>query len=247
MTWWAELYDDALADLLLERVDEAATARTIAFLRRVLAVEPGDRVLDQCCGIGSLAVPFAREGFELMGVDQAAGYIDRAIKAARAAKVDARFFIGDAFTWRPERMCNAGFNWWTSFGYAARDADNAKMLKRAADAIVPDGRFALDFINVPQVLRAFQPTVTVERAGIALTRETTLDLAAGTMHKTWRYTLPDGTTPIRTSTLRMYMPSQLVELLRSSGFDDIELFGDEDGSPLTIDSPRCIAVAVKLA
>lgn len=247
MTWWADLYDDALADVLLERTDEAATARTISFLREVLALEPGDRVLDQCCGIGSLSIPLAREGFEVLGVDQAAGYIDRAIAAARAAEVDARFFVGDAFTWRPERMCNAAFNWWTSFGYAARDAENAKMLKRAADAIVPGGRFALDTMNVPQVLRAFQPTVTIERAGITLTRETTLDLAAGTMCKVWRYALPDGSTQTRTSTLRIYMPSQLVELLRSSGFDDIELFGDEDGSPLTIDSPRCIAVAVKLA
>ena len=244
MTWWAELYDDALADVLLERTE---TDRTLGFLRRVLAIEPGDRVLDQCCGIGSLAVPLARAGFEVVGVDQAARYIERATEAARAAGVDARFFTGDAFTWRPERMCNAAFNWWTSFGYAARDADNMQMLKRAAQAIVPGGRFALDFMNVPQVLRGFQPMVTIERAGIKLTRETTLDLAAGTMHKTWRYELPDGSRPERTSTLRMYMPSQLVELLRASGFDDIELYGDETGEPLTIDSPRCIAVAVRLA
>ena len=67
------------------------------------------------------------------------------------------------------------------------------------------------------------------------------------MHKTWRYELPDGSRPERTSTLRMYMPSQLVELLRASGFDDIELYGGETGEPLTIDSPRCIAVAVRLA
>lgn len=247
MTWWTELYDDALADVLLERTDEVATARTIRFLRRVLELEPGDRVLDQCCGIGSLAIPLAREGFEVLGVDQAAAYIHRAIAAARAADVDARFFIGDAFTWRPERMCNAAFNWWTSFGYALRDAENRKMLERAAQAIVPGGKFALDFMNVPQVLRAFQPTVTIERAGIKLTRESTLDLAAGTMSKTWRYELPDGTRPERTSVMRIYMPSQLIELLRTAGFDDIELYGDETGAPLTIDSPRCIAVAVRLA
>lgn len=190
MTWWADLYDDALADVLLERTDGAATDRTVGFLRRVLAIEPGDRVLDQCCGIGSLAIPLARAGFEVIGVDQAARYIERATEAARAAGVDAKFFSGDAFTWRPDRMCNAAFNWWTSFGYAARDADNLQMLKRAAQAIVPGGRFALDFMNVPQVLRGFRPTVTIERAGIKLTRETTLDLAAGTMHKTWHYELP---------------------------------------------------------
>jgi hypothetical protein len=181
----------------------------------------------------------------VVGVDQSARYIERA--TAASANLGAQFFVGDAFTWRPDRMCNAAFNWWTSFGYAARDADNLQMLKRAAAAIVPGGRFALDFMNIPQVLRQFQPTVTVERGAITLTRETTLDLATGTMHKTWRYVLPDGTHPERTSAMRMYMPSQLVELLRTAGFDDIALYGDETGEPLTIDSPRCIAVAVRLA
>jgi len=251
MTWWAELYDDALADVLLERVDPAAVEVTVGFLRRVLAVEPGDRILDQCCGVGGLAIPLARAGFDVVGVDQAAGYIARATAASEDVRERARFFVGDAFGWRPERMCHAAFNWWTSFGYAPRDADNLRMLKRAAEAIVPGGRFALDFLNVPQVLRAFAPTVTISRATprgtIELTRETTLDLAAGTMHKTWRYVLPDGTRPERTSVIRMYMPSQLVELLRAAGFDDIELYGDETGAPLTIDSPRCIAVAVRLA
>jgi SAM-dependent methyltransferase len=238
MSWWADLYDDALADVLLERTD---VEHTLAFLRRVLCLEPGDRVLDQCCGIGSLAIPLARQGFEVVGVDQAARYIERATAAAGDAS--AKFFVGDAFTWRPDRMCNAAFNWWTSFGYAARDVDNLQMLKRAAQAIVPGGRFALDFMNIPQVLRGFRPTVTIERAGLELTRETTLDLAAGTMHKVWRY----ADRPDRTSALRMYMPSQLVEMLRAAGFDDIELYGDETGEPLTIDSPRCIAVAVRLA
>jgi hypothetical protein len=125
------------------------------------------------------------------------------------------------------------------------------MLARAADALVPGGRFALDFMNVPQVLRGFRRSVTITRdrphGRITLTRDTTLDLAAGVMHKRWRYELPDGSRPEYASRLRMYMPAELVALLASVGFEAIELYGDETGEPLTLDSPRCIVVARKAA
>jgi 2-polyprenyl-3-methyl-5-hydroxy-6-metoxy-1,4-benzoquinol methylase len=247
VTWWAELYDDALADVLLERTDAASIERTLGFLRRVLAIAPGDRVFDQCCGIGSLAIPLARAGFDVVGVDQAARYIERAAAAAAAANVTLELAAGDAFEWLPARPCAAGFNWWTSFGYADTDAENLKMLARAADALLPGGRFALDTMNIPQVLRAFAPTVTITRASITLVRDTTLDLGGGVMHKTWRYTLPDGSRTEHTSKLRLYMPRELGDLFRAAGFDDLAFYGDETGEPLAIDSPRCIVVGRKAA
>lgn len=242
MTWWAELYDDALADVLLERADAAAIERTLAFLRRVLAIAPGDRVLDQCCGVGSLAVPLAVAGFDVVGVDQAARYIERARAAAAAASVVVELATADACVWRPARRCAAGFNWWTSFGYAETDAENLRMLERAAEAIVPGGRFALDTMNLPQVLRQLAPRVTTTRAGITLVRDTTIDLAAGFMHKVWRYTHPDGSRTERTSKLRLYLPDQLVAMVRAAGFVEVTCYGDEDGGRLELDSPRCIVV-----
>jgi len=253
MTWWAELYDDALADMLLERADATAIERTVGFLRDVLAIAPGDRVFDQCCGIGSLAVPLAHAGFEIEGVDQAARYIERATAAARDAGVAARarFALGDAFAWQPAVACAAAFNWWTSFGYAAADADNLRMLARAHAALEPGGRYALDFINLPQVLRDFQRHVAITRdtprGRVTLLRETSLDLGRGVMHKTWQYFFPDGARRMASSELRLYLPHQLVEMLRDVGFVAVALHGDELGGPLTLDSPRCIAVARKAA
>jgi len=251
VTWWATLYDDALADMLLERADAASIERTIDFLRRVLAISPGDHVFDQCCGIGSLAVPLAIAGFRVTGVDQAARYIERATTAARRAEVTerGRFATGDAFAWRPDTPCDAAFNWWTSFGYAERDADNILMLRRAFDALVPGGRYALDFINLPQVLRDFQRHVALTRETprgiVTLLRETELDLGLGYMRKTWQYFFPDGSRHNATSRLKLYLPHQLVDMLLAAGFEDVALYGDETGEALTIDSPRCIAVGRK--
>ncbi len=247
--WWASLYDDLLADVLLVRGDDGDTARTLRYLTAQLHLTPGCRVFDQCCGIASLAIPLARAGHAVVGVDQAARYIERGRADAAAAGAAVELHVGDAFEFVPRSPVRAAFNWWTSFGYALDDAQNARMLARAFEALEPGGRFALDVMNLPGVLRAFAPTVVTERetAGgrIKLVRDSRLDLAAGALHKRWTYHLPDGRTVEHDSTVRLHLPHTVAELLRGVGFAEVVLHGDTDGSPLALDSRRCILVASK--
>ena len=58
MSWWSALYDHWLAEQLLVR-DPGEVESTVAFLKERLGLWPGARVLDQCCGIGSIALPLA--------------------------------------------------------------------------------------------------------------------------------------------------------------------------------------------
>ena len=50
--WWADLYDDQLADVLL--ADTCDVDDTVTFLVQQLRLERGSRVFDQCCGTGRL-------------------------------------------------------------------------------------------------------------------------------------------------------------------------------------------------
>ena len=45
--WWSALYDDVLADVLLEGTSPEEVAATVRFLVDVLGLEPGARVFDQ--------------------------------------------------------------------------------------------------------------------------------------------------------------------------------------------------------
>lgn len=65
------------------------------FLER-LAVTPGTRMLDVACGAGQIAIPAARAGARVTGVDIASNLIEQARVRARAEGVDARFEEGDA-------------------------------------------------------------------------------------------------------------------------------------------------------
>jgi SAM-dependent methyltransferase len=245
--WWEVLYDNLLADVLLERDGGAELDATLAFLRNELGLAPGVRVFDQCCGIGSLAIPLARGGACVIGVDQSSAYIERARRDAAAAGVAADFRVGDAFEFVAPVPCDAALNWWTSFGYTDDDKRNAEMLRRACESLAPGGRFVLDTMNVPGVLRAFQPTVVTRRATrrgeIALRRESQVLPAEGVMLKRWIYELSDGRCVERHSRVRLYLPHTLVAMLEACGFVDVRLYGDVSGRPLTLDSLRCICVA----
>src|SRR5205085_9982411 len=62
-----------------------------------LGIEPGMRVLDLGCGDGTTALPVARRGAEVLGVDIAANLVAAANKRAKLAGLhNARFIEGDA-------------------------------------------------------------------------------------------------------------------------------------------------------
>jgi SAM-dependent methyltransferase len=241
--WWSELYDDLLADVLLDGTTDAEVDATVLFLARELALSPGDRVFDQCCGTGRLAIPLARWGAEVVGVEQAARYVERARERARAAGVAPAFTVGDAFEHVPDRPCAAAINWWTSFGYLPDDDANARMLRRAFEALAPGGRFALDMPNVPGLLAAFRPHEITRRGETIMLRESRLDLARGLLHKRWTFLAPDGRRIERPSTIRLYTPDRLVALLEAAGFTGARVLGGVDGRPIALDSPRCIVIA----
>lgn len=70
-------------------------AGALEFLSRI-RIEPGARILDVACGAGQTAIPMARAGAKVSGVDIATNLIEQARARARVENLDARFEEGDA-------------------------------------------------------------------------------------------------------------------------------------------------------
>jgi len=60
------------------------------------AIQPGMRVLDVACGTGNTALPAARRGAQVTGVDIAPNLLEQAGKRAEAERLQIRFEEGDA-------------------------------------------------------------------------------------------------------------------------------------------------------
>lgn len=61
-----------------------------------LDLKPGMKVLDVACGTGNLAIPAARTGADVTGIDIAPNLIDQARVKAAAEGLEAKFEVGDA-------------------------------------------------------------------------------------------------------------------------------------------------------
>jgi 2-polyprenyl-3-methyl-5-hydroxy-6-metoxy-1,4-benzoquinol methylase len=67
----------------------------LEFLER-LNVAPNNRMLDVGCGAGQIAIPAARSGVDVTGVDIASNLLEQARARAKAEGVDVQFDEGDA-------------------------------------------------------------------------------------------------------------------------------------------------------
>lgn len=241
---WEDFYDAHFADRVLDAFPDEAEAQADALLP-LLGLGPGDRVLDQCCGTGRLAVPLAARGLAVEGVDRVPGYLARAAAAAEARGVRLALHAADAADFRPAAPVRAVVNWHTSFGHALDDAANLALLRAAFDALAPGGALALDFPNATGLLRALQPVFVQERAPWRVERFTALDVARGVLHQRWVWRGPEGRVEERGSALRLYTPWELVGLAEAAGFTGCRLLAGPEGAPMGVDEPRCLLLAAR--
>jgi SAM-dependent methyltransferase len=242
--WCTGFFDDAFADLYLAR-GEAEVVPAVSFLKDKLRLAPGASVFDQCCGIGTLSVALAAEGYRVTGVDLIPSYVARAADAAEG--LDCRFFTQDARSFIAPEPADAGFNWWTSFGYYEEDAENLRMLQAANRSLKTGAYFALDYMNRDERLNSFAANDVRESVTPQGTWTTAYDRARDMVVKTWRYDAEGSRVEKKGGGVKLYSAACLERLLTAAGFGDIEFYGDWQGAPLTASSPRCIAVARKIS
>lgn len=248
--WWNDFFDDIFAAVLLDRPDMAEREAAIAFFENHLNITPGDTIFDQCCGTGSLSRTLAAKGYHAIGVDIIPSYITKAQRLVEEGQIrGCSFACSDARIYAPDTPCDAAINWYTSFGYSQDDTDNMNMLHRIFGALKPGGKMALDLTNMSLSMRQAEKTAIYEQETdigmVKVERRFTFDIPNGMRGSTWRYTLPDGSVQEKSGSSRLYAPREIDAMLRQCGFENITFFGDVDGSPLTMDSPRCICTAQK--
>lgn len=254
-SWWKSFYEEPPFEVYLEASHNEDLEGTLSFLREILELKSGQpkHIFDQCCGIGTLSLPFAAEGHQISGVDLSEKFIAIAGQKAREGNdkgkgLKAQYVAGDAFLYQPEEPADVAFNWYTSFGYST-DENNKKMLARSYDALKTGGIFALDYPNMPLVLGQFRKhiikRIAVKDGDLLVLRECRVDLSAGRLLQCWTYIEPSGRRYSFKSSLAIYLPHQVVAMLEEAGFTSVVLYGSTKKEALALDSVRLIAVCRK--
>src|SRR5438552_15612519 len=118
------------------------------------------------------------------------------------------------------------------------------MLQAAGSMLGPGERFPLEIINGKPVMAHFieREWFTVGQASCMERRS--LDRSARRMIVERTVSRPMGD-EVNVHAVRLYTARELDSMLRASGFDRVDLYGDWDGGPVSPESLRVLAVGAR--
>lgn len=231
----AEFYDYAWESFRLDT----------EFYRRRLRRE--DRVLDCMCGTGRVAIPLARDGHQVDGIDASPRMLRRAREKARKERPEVRrrlrWRLGDLTTTDLGSDHDAAIVAVNSYGLILESRKRVAALKRIRRALRDGGRVFLALDSV-RSYREVQDGIPFPAGGGPVGQSGDIYVRvmaeAGShspyVRSTALHLLIDGKGELKQSRLSQTVtvvlsPSMVQEELRRAGFHPTRLFGDYDGRP----------------
>jgi SAM-dependent methyltransferase len=228
-----------------------------------LARETGGPVLELACGTGRVAIPIARVGITVTGLDLVPSMVARA--RAKAAGLPARWVAADARAFALAARYRLIFLTGNAFQLLLTRADQEALLERARAHLPPDGLFAFETRNprwaglptraVPyEGLFALLETrdeeecparIDEEGREVRVWRRQTYDHVAQILHWTTRerwHVGDEEQTKVTRIALRYTFPQELAALLHDNGFTILRQYGDWNLESLGAASPSIIVV-----
>jgi SAM-dependent methyltransferase len=202
-------------------------------------------VLDLCCGPGRHAIPLAKLGFHVTGVDRTGFLLDKAWMRATDVSADVEWVNQDMRRFvRPDSF-DLAICMFTSFGYFDDPSDNLTVLENVCTSLKASGTFVLDVSGKEILARIFEATgsTKLEEFGLIVQRRSVTD-DWSRMHNEW-ILINDAHARSFEIDHWIYSGGELKDLLRAAGFAEVRLCGDLTGGPYGPKASRLVAVARK--
>jgi SAM-dependent methyltransferase len=211
----------------------------------LLELQPGDRVLDLCCGVGRHSIELALRGYHVAGVDRTEAYLEQARQRAAERGVEVEFLQGDMRTFARAEAFDAVVNYFTSFGYFESEEEERQVLSNAYLSLKPGGRLLIELVGKEVLARIFtERGWHEEEDGLIVLEERELAPDWSSLRNRWMI-LKDGRLKEITLSLRLYSAAELSRLLVSAGFERADVYGDLTGAPYDMEAKRMVTVAHK--
>ncbi|MDA8245007.1 MAG: class I SAM-dependent methyltransferase [Elusimicrobia bacterium] len=223
---YSSVYDTMYADK-----DYAGECAYLEKLFKKYGLKPKS-LLDLGCGTGSHAVPLAKKGYAVTGVDRSPGMLAAAARKARATGVKLRFIQGDLTKLASPGKFDAVICMFAVMGYQLTNDDLAAVCRLAKESLAPGGVFIFDCWYGPGVLACPPATkikeVTGDR-GERIIRYTTPELDAFKQtvkvnFRVWRVRKDRVSENRESHEMRFFFPQEIAYFLKEAGFRKVDIY-----------------------
>jgi SAM-dependent methyltransferase len=240
--------DDSLWRVMFPYIfSEARFAAATKEMQQVLALAKpnGKSVLDLGCGPGRCAIPLARRGFSVTGVDRTGHLLATARRQARAARVRVEWVRADMRDFVRPGAFDFVLSMFTSFGYFDDKCEDVAMLGNMFASLRPGGTCLVDVMGKECLARIFLPIKSeILPDGTRVVQHHKVFDDWTRIWNKW-IIVRHGRTRSRTFHHTVYSGQELRERLESVGFAGVRLYGDLEGGEYGTSAKRLVAVARK--
>lgn len=250
--WYESLFEN-YAEAYDREGFTRGTSGECDFLENEINRNKSLKILDVGCGTGRHAIELAGRGYTITGIDLSESQLARASQKAAEQNLQITFQREDArnlpFTNAFDvaiMLCEGGFP------LMETDEMNYQILKSVTRSLKKHAKFIFTTLNglfpLYHSVEAFTNENSVE--GNATYRSNTFDLMTFRDHNITEIVDDSGNTKSLECNERYYVPCEITWLLKSLGFEKIDIFGAKLGAfsrndPLTTEDFEMLVIAKK--
>ncbi len=241
--WFETIFDERYPELFGPL--EGNAEKEVEEILGLLSLPPGSAVEDLGCGRGRHAIPLARRGYVVTGVDISDKMLSIARERARRERVSVEWVQEDMRVFRRHEAYDLCLSLFTSFGFF-HDEENQRVLDNVGVSLKAGGILLLDLRNTGKGLSRLEDwdqTIEVPSGNLRMSIRFNRD----TMRATAEHVLTrqDGIRISSAFNVRVYSIGELEEMLGNAGMGVRNCFGSLSGDPFTEESGRMVVVSVK--
>jgi len=188
-------------------------------------------IFDGGCGTGGHAIPLARRGYEVVGLDASEVMVGKALEKAKKAGLEIDFHVADLCSLNLDRKFDAAISMFSVMSYITTNHDFEKALGNVRRILKEGGLFIFDVWNGFAVLRSFSEdrVKSIEDGGTKVVRwiHAELDLFNHVCKRYHFLLVTEGDKLVdelmETHTLRYFFPQEITHYLEENGFQVLEI------------------------
>ena len=203
------------------------------FIEKELAFDKSLKILDVGCGTGRHAIELSKRGYQVTGVDLSETQLKRAREKAEAAGLSIDFLCQDARNLPFDgefdaaiMLCEGGFS------LMETDEMNYEILKNVTKSLKPRAKFIFTTLNglFPLYHSVDEFHASSVEEGNSVCKNNSFDFMTFRCYDIVEFEDDDGIKHTLDCNERYYVPCEITWLLKSLGYDTIDIFGARLGT-----------------